>query len=190
MTTTAKDPKATCQLIKDIASLYVSKPEALDVRFQEFEAGIMFGLRGHEQDDPKLVGKDGAHADSLLHLVWAAGLVNGENYSFRLLTSPPTCTPFVKQPPAKSYDPEPAKALLTRWLNALGSDKVTVTAVPVSGTMTHLTFDFNVQFPSLQEGLGFTTIQTGAMMTSINALGTLFRAIAKQAGVRFGIRIL
>ena len=185
-----KPPQEIATLIQDLARMYVGKPDQLAVKFQESGDGssVYFMMRGSQEDDSRLIGRDGSHVDALTYLIQKIGEAEERIYTFRLLTAPERSDPWFPPKDADEYDPTPAKDMLLRILNALkAADVITVTVGPGAGPRTSLSFNFDVKIPDRKAAEALTA-STGGVST-VGAIGTLFRAIAKQAGVRFQIRL-
>jgi predicted RNA-binding protein YlqC (UPF0109 family) len=185
----------TLTLIRDLAAGFVEYPEALRVEAQEAEGTTAyFMLKGHDEDESKLVGKQGCHVDALAFLISAIGIVNGWVYTFRLITA----KRMMGQPEngprdAIAYDPEPARILLARILEALSLVGATVTVGPGAGARDCLSFTFAIrvkdeyQFSILTMRHEIIRSERPLSMALIEAIGTLFRAIARKDGARFRI---
>lgn len=192
----------TEQLLHDIACAFVEHPEDITIASQpSLDGAIYFALKGHPGDEGRLVGTGGCHVDALTFLVALLGQADGDVYTFRLITrqGPRQNTPIADRH-VVGFDPRPARELLLRILVELGFDEATVEVGPGSGARHALTFNFTINAGSLADYellLSETKVvifpasdnkpEKAIKMRPIEALGTLFRAIAKREGVRFSI---
>ena len=187
----------TLTLIRDLAAGFVDHPEALRVEAQEAEPdSAYFMLKGHAEDVAKLVGKDGTHVDALTFLVSALGIVNGQVYTFRLLTEKRAGTTSDAEPRhAMAYDPAHVQMLLVRIMATLNLEGYAVTVGPGTGPRDCLTFTFDIRvkdsfdYSILTLAHEITRADRTLKMALISALGTLFRAIARRNGVRFHLNV-
>lgn len=195
--TTTDDTKLT-EILRDIAAAIVERPGEIRAAAQPAEDGACyFALKGHREDESKLVGTGGSHVDALAFLVAAAGAAAGRAFTFRLITegNPERRPP---NPPRDviDHDPNPARELLRRMLDRLDLRAFEVEVGPGNGPRNSLTFLFSIRvkeedyrrltappFPPGFEDGRFDE------QTVVGALGTLFRAIAKKAGVRYSLTV-
>lgn len=172
-------PSQTRDLIVDLVGRYVDRPADLRCEFQTTEKGdVYWMMKGHEADEGKLVGIAGCHVKALERLIVRVGAEQRKTYTFRLLTiGEPLRRP--KQAPRDviEYDPRPARDLLCRLLDALAVQRFTVEVGPGSDPRRSLTFVFTVKTASYIDA------------ETLDALGTLYRAIAKRDGIRFQISL-
>lgn len=190
MTELLKNPTASdvADLILSITRLYSVKPAELKVRFQEADDGsAYFMIQPDPQDDSRMIGRQGCHITALDFLVSGVGRAQGRLFTTRLITSPQGGAAWVDQRDVIEYDPRPARELLARWLAALGVSDFEVDVGPGTGPRRSLFFNFEVKVPDREAIAKLTTPRGEAGLFLIGALGTLFRAIAKQNGLRFQI---
>ena len=185
----------TRDLIRDLTAAFVDHPETIRAEAQEGEdATAYFMLKGHDDDESKLVGTGGSHVDALAFLIAAIGVANEWTYTFRLLTKGlPRETPKREQRNAISYDPEPARLLLVRILHALDFTGYEVAVSPGAGARDSLTFAFTIR-PGNSDDNAVLRVpheielrDRTLRMALIDAIGTLFRAVARRGGVRFHV---
>lgn len=172
-------PQQTRDLIIELVGRYVDRPADLRCEFQTTEKGdVYWMMKGHETDEGKLVGIDGCHVNALESLIVRIGTEQRKTYTFRLLTiGEPRRRPQQAPRDVIEYDPRPARDLLCRLLYALAVQRFSVEVGPGSDPRRSLTFVFRVKTASYIDG------------DMLDALGTLFRAIAKKDGVRFQISL-
>ncbi len=200
--TTVRHP--TENLIHEIASAFVDKPEALEVVSQPaLDKAVYFALKGHPGDEGRLVGTGGSHVDALTFLVAMVGRATGEKFTFRLITcARPDERTTMKLNHVLTYDCTRVQSLLERVLVALGFGDVEVDVGPSKGPQFSLSFAFKliaheaatrerlinpvkiVIFPATDE-----KPEKAIEMRLVEALGTLFRAIARKDGVKFSIAV-
>lgn len=192
-------------LLRDLAGALVDKPEAIRVATQAALDGTSYwAVKGDPEDESKLVGRDGSHVNALRLVVQEIGRANGKVYTFRLITD----NDARARPPGNprdvlEYDPRPARDLLCRILAELELAEFAVEVGPGAGPRNSLRFDFAVRVKEaadysellkprrlvLREGSARAE-EVAVEMPIVDALGTLFRAIAKRAGVRFQINVV
>lgn len=181
--------QALAELVRDLARLYVGTPASIEVKFQQAADGpVYFAMKGDRTDDSRLVGREGCHVDALAYLIEAIGKRESRVFTFRLITDPDRAEPWQGPRDALEYDPRPAREVLCRWLEALGVEKFSVEVGPGDGARTSLSYNFNVKIPDREKAESLTKSTEGDL-SIVGALGTLFRAVSKQAGVRFQIRL-
>ena len=185
-------PEIVARLLKELAGRYVYFPKDIKVEFQEAKDGsCYFVMQGNPVDDPRLIGRQGDHVDALSCLVERVGKAFGRYYTFRLLSrrgQSATTTPTID---ALEYDARPDRDFLCEWLKVLGANGYSVDLTPGDGPRTKLTFNFNVTIPDRQLVVDFMMSEAKPhSMSVINAIGTLYRAIAKQKGVKFQVNLL
>lgn len=184
-------PPALADLVRAFAGLYVRKPTSVEVKYQVANDGaVYFAMKGHREDDSRLVGKDGSHADSLEHLIARVGQRVGKIYTFRLVTDPERYESASPRKDVLEYDPDPACAVLWCWVNALtGGAELQVKVGPGSGPRDMLSFDFEIKIEDRTVAEAMTKPSGPNAISEIAALGTLMRAVARKAGVRFQVRL-
>lgn len=198
--TTSRHP--TEQLLHDLACAFVEHPDRIEVASQpSLDGAVYFALKGHPGDEGRLVGTGGCHVDALTFLVALLGQADGAIYTFRLITrqEPRQNTPLEPRH-VVGFDPRPTLKLLARILMGLGFANAIVEAGPGVGARQSLSFNFTIKLESLADYdrlLRETKVvifpptadkpEKAITMRPIEALGTLFRAIAKRLGVRFNL---
>lgn len=178
----------TCALIRDFGRLYVGSPETLESKYQEAEDGaVYFAMRGSIKDDSRLIGKDGIHVKALAFLVESVGRAQGRPHTFRLISHRERVEPWLNPRAAISYDPREARDVLCRWLTALGVEVFAVEVGPGLGARTNLSYIFNVKIADRAKAESLTA--TTGELSIIGAIGTLMRAVANNAGVKFQVQL-
>lgn len=181
-------------LILRITRAFVAHPLDLRLTTQTAEDGsIYWAMTCHEDDEPKLIGRAGSHAAALRYLVTQFGRTEGLAWTFRAITpSSRFGQEKAEQVVAKEYDPTPAEALLAAILAQLEIGNYRVRCDTDEGKRTMLAFRFIV---SLENPTDYGVLKSqrpfehkeGDTMSTLDALSTLYRAMAKTAGVRFKI---
>lgn len=189
MTTTAKEETRT--LIRELAAAYTQHPEALEIGEQVGTTSCLWMLRGHRDDEPLLVGINGCHVRALARIVAALGVPLGQVFRFKLLTEhEPQLRPRFKPKTEIGYDPEPARLLMEKLLEATEIGPFGISVGAGEDPRDVPTFVFVVTAPTSRDRGLLQISQTGAPEDSIvGALSTLFRAIGRKHGVKFEIRI-
>ncbi len=190
------DTKTISDLLRDLATGFIDKPAELQIASQESRDGaVYFAMKGALDDEPKLIGRAGAHVDALRFIVFKLGRARTRDFSLRLITegSPRDRRP-VEFRDVIEHDPRPARELLFRVIEALEFKTFSVGVSPGDGARTALTFVFDIKVfdgaavreivapdPAAPAGLESLTLLT--------ALGTIFRAVAKKSGVRYQVDV-
>lgn len=169
----------TKALLCDLVGSFIERPAALRVECQSGADGAAYWMmQGDLADEGKLVGAGGAHVKAVARLVESIGAARGQAFTFRLITvGDPQRRPERQERDVIEYDPRPARDLLCRTLEALDIGEFKVEAGPGAGARRSLTFVFTVKTARYIDA------------DTLDALGTLFRAIAKKDGVRFAINL-
>ena len=177
--------------LRQLAQRYVRNPVAIEVGFQESKDGACyFVMRGDPRDDPRLIGRKGDHVDALTALVKRAGEAQNRIFTFRLISKPGQSTNSTPIVDALTYDPTADREILHVWLDLLGAENYRVEVSPGTGPRTKLLFNFEITIPDQVLAESFTKCDGAAhSMSVINAIGTLYRAIAKQKGVQFQVNL-
>lgn len=187
-----KSPTAeqVSELIRELAGLYVGSPEELGIRHQAGKEGsVYFVMQGRPEDDSRLVGYMGCHVKALTFLIEQVGKAQGKIFTFRLLTTENGPRPNYKPRDVLDYDPLPARDILRRWLDALGVKDFSVAVNSPDGPRRSLAFDFDITIKDFARAHSLTIPNAKEELFTIGALGTLFRAIGKQNGIRFQINL-
>jgi hypothetical protein len=180
------DRHKTRALISDLLGAYILRPAVLQMGLQESNGACLWVIRGDEQDDPLLIGVDGAHVRALEQLVAQFGAARGEDWTLRLVTeTEPRERERNPRKIAISYEPEPIRALLERLIAELAVANYRVTVDTGTGPRDLLTFIFRVHVKDAADALDLTTAKPPNGLTTIGAISTLFRAIARKNGVDF-----
>jgi predicted RNA-binding protein YlqC (UPF0109 family) len=176
----------TEELLRDLVSRFVDHPDALEIAHQVAEGSTYFVLKPHLEDEGRLIGSSGSHVRALSFFVASLGRAHRTKYTFRLLTAGEPQTRRREELDVLKHDPEPSFLLLERILDAFRVEDYDVGVSPGSGERDSLTFVFAVKVSVAWYDF-FTVPGRDNPMTIAAALGTLFRAIAKKAGVRYQI---
>lgn len=196
MTTTETNQTKT--VLRDLVARFTEHPEALEITAQvappdeqTHNWSCFWMMKGHPEDESKLVGKDGAHVRALEFLVSRFGVARLEVHTFRLITKrKPEPRPQAVPNTAMSYDPQPTADLLSRILAELDLGEFLVRVGPGSGARNKLTFLFEILVrDGLDQRILTVRADPNADETIVGAIGTLFRAIAQKDGVRFDIKV-
>lgn len=196
--------QTSCAIV-GLVSRFVEKPDALKLEMHASPGGDCYWmLKGDPKDDSKLIGKSGAHVNALTFLLAQLGQAAGHTYSFRLFTEDTERRGhfMARAEDPMTYDVEPTRALLESILEMLLAGEFAVQAVPSVGAFAKLTFDFNINLadPADREDLQKTKRlviapatrlrgERSISMTTLDAIKTLFEAIANTEGVWFQINV-
>lgn len=186
------ETEQTTELIRDLVSRFVEKPEALRIAKQEAEDGACYWLLSGDPDDGgRLAGKHGVHVAALALLVYAFGIAvrrrfvlavdNGQRPEFRAKLEPRM---------AKEYDAEPTLELLVRILGetALGEFDVEVSPANKVGDVLHFTFTIKVR--DIRDYMALTSpINPHSSLTLKAALSALLWAIGRKDGLTMWVEV-
>ena len=181
-------------LILRIARAFVAHPDSLYLTRQEGEDGcIYWALTCHPEDEPKLIGSHGSHAAALRFIVTQFGRADGVAWTFRAIT--PTNGFNNERAPqvvAEAYDPTEVKNMLMEILCQFEIGGFDVRVDADEGRRTLLAYRFVITLENPTDYAALTAERKfkhgeGDTMSIKEALNTLYRAMAKVAGVRFKI---
>ena len=190
MRTTA-ETLAIEQLLRDLVESYTLEPDRLRLEVEEHPARVNIRLRVSAADMPLLIGTRGAHSRPLVLLVREIGKNAGKFYKFDIEDPEPgECSSFPTREPATAYDPAPAVKLLERLLLAIGVGEFRVEAREMGRERGWLRHQL-VVYTRDDDDYRLLTVRpsTTDTQTIVEALGTLFRAAAKKAGVMGGVQV-
>lgn len=200
--TTVRHPNEN--LIHDIAAAFVDKPESLEIVSQPaLDKAVYFALKGDPRDEGRLVGVGGCHVDALTFLVAMMGRAAGEKFTFRLITcARPEERTSMKSNHVTNYDVAPAQRLLSRILAEIGVPDARIQVRAPEGPQFSLSFVLSIvtPYPAQRDRLldstkivifpaSETKSEKAIEMRGVEALGTLFRAIARKDGVKMAIAV-
>lgn len=178
------------ELLRDVVAGFVEQPNAIQIAHQTAPGSCYWMMRVAPVDDPKAIGKDGAHARAIATLVAAWGDAEGEAHTFRLLNN----TERVAREPDKirdvmEYDVGPRRELLSRALSELALDGFAIKTGPGAGVRDTLTFELAINVATDRDYALLTRPRGESGVAVVAALGTLFRAIARNDGVNIEISV-
>lgn len=190
------------ELITRVFSAIVSHPEAVEVERRFQFSAVRWVARVHLDDHGRAVGIYGSHVKALSLLVEVAGEVGGASWNLWLDAPKPLDRgpkKAVPTPPATAYDPAPAAALLEGVLETLAINataEVSPIAIPVEvrgrPSAPRLGFVFRLR-PATRADEDLLRDLRGEDPTrklSIEqALGALWRAWGRQAGIYFTVTV-
>lgn len=152
------------------------------------DGSMFFCVRGHKPDESRLIDRDGSHVKALTCLVRQMGKATNRTFTFKLMTTEGRSVSTDAPQDATHYDPAPIRKLLAGFLEALGVQDATIDVNSGEGPTTKLRFNFVIDIPEVEVAEGLTKVNDYGL-TIIGALGTLFRAIANQQGVKFQVNL-
>lgn len=182
----------TQAILRDLVAAFTFHPEAIEIDSQVAAGSVYWMLRGHPDDEPVLIGKQGGHVRALTFLIQEIGKARGETHTFRLMTEhKPRARPPMEQRSAMRFDPEPARELLVRVLQELAIGDFLVEVGPGVGERRALMFEFTITVRDQRDAnvLLAHHVDEDNANSLVETLGTLFRAIAKKNGVRFEVKV-
>lgn len=181
--------ETTAAIFRELVESFIDHPHALELSTKEFAGACYWRMKGHADDQPKLVGKSGAHVRALAFVVKALGAGSGTVNTFTL-AEPDPAPRRESSPPnvAISYDDEPARELLIRLLERMEIGDFVVVASQKPGAPITVTLTVAVRTPDDYNAL--TVAPDGGSLTVVAALGTLFRARANKDGVKINIEVV
>ncbi len=175
-------------ILRDLARAIVMRPERVRVERRDPVVGeTLWWVSCAPEDQGKLIGRQQSHARALDLIVAAMGQAAGEVWQFKLdrVQDCSEPTPPAKRP--QTHDPRPAHELLVRVLAQLPVGHCTVE--PARTDNDPLSFHFDVKTTSA--ALFFERrFPDEPDSNLIGALGTLFRAASRRAGVRYQLNLI
>lgn len=175
--------------IRDLVGAFVSHPQAIELGQHAAKNSCLWLLKGHADDEPKLIGRQGSHVGALRFLVGEFGRARGEEHTLRLVTErQPFKRDRANPRAALTFDPAAHVNLLTRILGELPIDMYGVQADPAPGDLIAFTLRIRVVTETDRKTLTATHDAAGGM-TIVGALGTLFRAIGCEHGIRYELKV-
>ena len=189
--TISEDTLTAVDLIRSLVETYIDHPEALVLNVRDYGDQVYFTAQGHSDDHKRLVGTGGAHVAALEHLVKAMGRARQVVHSFRLLNPEPSGRrEDYEEKDAETHDPEPAEKLLRNLIRAVGIDEVSIVvsmrSLPDERPLSYL-FQVYTRTEDDHEALIVSPRNARNGLTAVAAIGTLFRAAARKAGVKYTI---
>lgn len=177
--------------IRGLVSEFVTHPDNIELTTQHASDACLWLLKGHPDDEPKLIGRQGAHINALRFLVSQFGRARNEVHTLRLVTvREPGDRPRATTKAAMTWDPAKHRELLTDVLSELPIDLFQVTVDPGAGARELLTFSFRILVRSESDHTTLTAAaRIGNETTILAALQTLFRAIACEHGIRYELSV-
>ena len=183
-------------LILRIVQAFVAHPDDLRLTNQEGEGGALYwALTCNPKDEAKIIGRAGSHAAALRFIVTQFGRAEGSAWTFRAITDSGAFNEErAEQVVAKEYDPEAAKNLLLEILCQLEIGDFDVKCDTDEGQRTLLAHRFTIMLENPTDTAALQAQRRfkhgeGETMSTLDALRTVFRAMAKVAGVRFKIEV-
>lgn len=178
----------TTQLLRDLFAKLTNHPEAIEIGDQPTAGARLWLMKGHPDDEGKLVGKEGSHVNAITFLISAMGMARGETWTFRLITTPgKKNAPPAARKAVISYDPQPLVDLLTRILAELPINDFNVRVGPGRGPRDVLKFEIVIGVRAGVDFQALTTDHTASGHSIHGALTTLYKAIGKNSGVELEV---
>ncbi len=180
-------------ILRDLARAIVMRPERVRVERRDPVVGeTLWWVSCAPEDQGKLIGRQRSHTKAFDLIVAAMGEEAGETWKFKferiLIFADPT--PPAQRP--KWHDPRPAHELLVRLLAQLPVEHCIVEN-PRPDKEDPLSFHFDIKTSNLHPFFqrrfqpGFPDEPDSNL---IGALGTLFRAASRRAGVRYQLNLI
>ncbi len=186
-------PKEIEALVARIASAMVRNPEALKLAHQEARDGsCFFGLQSSEADEINLIGRGGSRVKALRFFVFKFGSLLRTNYNLNVITEHSGAGVPIRVHTAIAHDPVPDLKLLRDMLAGLDFGTALIGVGPAETADSGLSFTFRVEMKDPRDKREMFAKDSAASediaeLNLIEALGTLFRAIAAKRGVRYQI---
>lgn len=176
-------------LLRALISRFVDHPEALEIARHEGPGSCYWTVKGHPEDEGKLIGTGGSHVKALDFLVRILGRAQGQRFTFRLISEGEPSRRASRDSQAESYEHGPTMVLLAKLLDAFGFG-YSLEAFPSPGQPDTLTFVFMVTPRSVAVYRILTVPPEGQDgLTLIESIGCLFRAIARKDGICFHVEV-
>lgn len=188
-------------LIRRLIESFIEYPKDLRIDISN-RAGTSYVLmQCHATDHSKMVGKSGSHFHALHLLISELGQQAGTTYKLCRYNEPQVGQrePRTEQHIATTYDTTPACAMLTAIFAELCAGQYAVVPEQLpSAPDSRLNYCLNVIIRDQSDYTNLTRYASPteqipttaeAPMTIIGAIGTLFRAYANRAGIRFAVQL-
>lgn len=185
-------PSKVSELLRALAGAFLAHPEELMVVHQEaLDGACLFGMQGEKEDEPRLIGAGGTHVTAFSTLVAAMGDRRNLKWSFKLVTSPGRANPAPNPPKdTLKHDPAPAMLLLSRVLKECLVGGFAVEISHGKGPRRDLTYAFSIYLLDQRDYARMVHwTEPDGKMKLIEAIGTLYRAIARSQGVRYELEV-
>ena len=155
---------------------------------------VVFTLRVSADDHRKVVGKEGSHIKALKYIVDELAAAHDARYDLRLTEPVPGPeTNFAPVKIASTYSPHVAKELLGRVLDEIvGGPNYILSAhnAHVKGFDCAFLFKIHANDSETYSDLIAPAKDDTSGLTTVAALGTLFRAYANKEGTSFRVEAI
>jgi len=179
--------------MRELVEKFIDHPQALQIEAEiDYIHDILHVRMQCDADDhPKLVGKGGAHFDALAILFAEIGMAEGREVRLRRHREPEQGyqRPHIPRKIPLSYNAREPQKLLVKLLTALGIGDARVEATIQPGSPIGIVFQIHTRSSDEYRSLTVPDEDANTTMTTIGALGTLFRAYAAKDGVRFMLEV-
>lgn len=176
-------------LIRTIIEKFIDYPSSLMIEPKEQPGMVYWTIKGHADDQSKLVGKQGAHYQAMLVIIAELGNALETQYILKryLEPDPAPRRDSMQKKTVTQYDPAEAEELLIQILTSIAVGEFAVNTIPLSPTA----FTFSIITPARADYnlLTVASEKRTNPMTLIGAIGTIFRAYANREGVRFNLEV-
>lgn len=178
------------ETLRDLVGAFVGHPQAIELGQHAANNSCLWLLKGHGDDEPKLIGQQGSHVKALRFLVGEFGRARGEEHTLRLVTERAPLKRARSNPRAAlTFNPAAHVNLLTRIVGELSFDAYGVQADPAPGDLIAFTLRIRVVTETDYKTLTAMHETPGGTMNIVGALGTLFRAVGCEHGIRYEVKV-
>lgn len=185
-------PAAIQKLIVDLVGSFVERPDKVTVNVLPYMDDVCFELESHLEDESRIVGQGGSHIKALVYLVDRMGKAHSRTFVLKFVTHGRFAGRRAQVKAVDDFDPAECLRLLIEVMKAL--ELAVHVGVEQDGRTDNgqfLFFVFKIQALSYKVAqiLFVPDDPEYSDRTVLAAIGTLYRAIARQNGVAFEIEV-
>ena len=184
--------QADTEIIRTLVKSFIDHPHNLLIETKEHPGIVYWTMQFHADDHSKAVGKRGAHYDALKLLITEIGRAHDVQYILRRYREPEPAErqENMRRGCPEEYDANPAVALLVKILELLDVGQFIVEIAQAQGEHPlSFTLSIIVREPKDYNTLTVPREENALPMTTVGAIGTLFRAYGNRNGVKFAIDV-
>lgn len=181
----------TEDLIRLLLERFIHHPRSLMIEANEKPGVVFWTMQCHADDHSKLVGKQGTHFHALKLLLAELGTAANTQFVLKRFLEPEAAPRREKMPwkTPEAYDARPARDLLCQIVENLGIGQFVVEIVDAGGFPLQFNLIITVRSQDDFNSLTVPREDHAQPMTTVGAIGTLFRAYANQDGVKFNLEV-
>lgn len=186
----------TQDLVRAIICSFIDHPAFLEIAYEEQPAAVFWSIKSHAHDHGKITGKEGSHFRALKILIDEMGFISGKNFILQRYREPDAAGPraLLAKATTRNYDASDARNLLVQILKAIGIGPFTLAPTSVLSAQhpsDRESYTFTITTEEITDYTAMTVPLEGSKdtMTTIGAIGTIFRAFGNTHGVKFAVEV-